>query len=266
MGQVSRTLSPFGRLLIAQRVVEQGWSVKVAADAAGISRQTAYRWVGRYLAGGVDGMRTRSSAPNNRPRALPRRQVEAVLRARRRTKRGPHFFAGELGLAPSTVYSVLRREGCSRLRDQDRPTGIPIRRRVITADHPGERMHVDVKKLARIPAGGGHRMLGRARGSANRRHAGQRGGGTDFIHSMVDAYSRVAYSEIHDDEKGRTCADFLVPAGMFFASLGVQIDEVMTDEAKNYTVSRDFAASLEELLARHKTTGPYHPQTCGKGL
>jgi transposase InsO family protein len=261
--QVSRTLSPFGRLLIAQRVVEEGWSVKAAADAAGISRQTAYRWVDRYLEGGVEAMRTRSSAPRGRPRALPRRKVEAILRARRRTKRGPHFFCGELGLAPSTVYGVLRRHGCSRLRDLDRPTAIPIRH-VITTDRPGERMHVDVKKLARIPAGGGHRMLGRPVGSANRRRAGRGGGGTDFVHSMVDAYSRVAYSEIHDDERGTTCAGFLVRAGTFFASLGVQIEEVMTDEAKNYTVSRDFADALDEVLARHKTTGPYRPRINGK--
>jgi transposase InsO family protein len=265
VGQVSRKLSPFGRLLIAQRVVEQGWSVKAAADAAGISRTTAYRWVDRYLEGGVDTMRDRSSAPKGRPRTLPRRKVEAILRARRRTKRGPHFFAGELGLAPSTVYGVLRREGCSRLRDLDRPTGIPIRRRVITADHPGERMHVDVKKLARIPAGGGHRMLGRQAARSNTERARKRGrAGTDYLHSMVDAYSRVAYTEALPDEKGTTCADFLVRAGTFFASHGVQIDEVMTDEAKNYTVSRDFAAALDELLARHKTTGPYRPRINGK--
>ena len=267
MGQVTRTLSPFGRLLIAQRVVELGWSVKAAADAAGISRTTAYRWVDRYLEGGVEAMRTRSSAPHRRPRALPRGRVDQILRARARTKRGPHFFCGELGLAPSTVYGVLRRHRLSRLRDLDRPTGIPIRRRVITADHPGQRMHVDVKKLARIPAGGGHRMLGRPAGTANTRRAapGRHGRiGTDYLHSMVDAYSRVAYTEILRDEKGTTCADFLVRAGMFFAALGVSIDEVMTDEAKNYTVSRDFHAALDGIAAEHKTTGPYRPRINGK--
>lgn len=264
MAHSSAKLTPYGRTLVAQRVIELGWSVKAAADAAGVSRQTVYRWVDRYLEHGADGMRDRSRAPHRRPRALPRHRVEAILRARRRSKRGPHFFAGGLGLAPSTVYGVLRREGLSRLRDLDRPTGIPIRRRVITADHPGERMHVDVKKVARIPAGGGHRMLRRARGSANRRRAGRRGGGTDYLHSMVDAYSRVAYTEVHSDEKGKTCADFLIRAGQFFAEHGVQIDEVMTDEAKNYTVSRDFADALGELLSRHKTTGPYRPRINGK--
>ena len=265
MGHCSPKLSQFGRLVVAQRVIEQGWSVKAAADAACVSRQTVYRWVGRYLEGGVDALRDRSRAPHNRPRALPRHQVDRILRARQRTKRGPHFFCGDLGLAPSTVYGVLRRHGMSRLRDLDRPTGIPIRRRVITADRPGERMHVDVKKLARIPAGGGHRMLGRQAGRANHyRVDRRRRGGTDFIHSMVDAYSRVAYSEILPDERGRTCADFLVRAGMFFAELGVQIEEVMTDEAKNYTVSRDFQAALDELLSRHKTTGPYRPRINGK--
>jgi transposase InsO family protein len=257
-------LSSYGRTLIAQRVVELGWSVKATAEAAGVSRTTVYNWVARYRSGGIDAMADRSSAPLRRPRALPRSEIKRILRARRRLKVGPHHLSDHLGRARSTIYDVLRREGLSRMADLDRPTGIRVRR-VITADRPGERMHVDVKKVARIPAGGGHRMLGRSVGKSNNWRAKKRGGGgNDYLHSMVDAYSRVAYTEVHADEKGKTCAGFLIRAGQFFADLGVSIEEVMTDEAKNYTWSRDFAAALLELLARHATTGPYRPWINGK--
>jgi transposase InsO family protein len=257
-------LSSYGRTLIAQRVVELGWSVKATAEAAGVSRTTVYNWVARYRSGGMDAMGDRSSAPLRRPRALPRRDVERILRARRRLKVGPHHLSDHLGRARSTIYDVLRREGLSRMSDLDRPTGIRVRR-VITADRPGERMHVDVKKVARIPAGGGHRMLGRSVGNSNNWRAKKRGGGgTDYLHSMVDAYSRVAYTEVQSDEKGATCAGFLIRAGQFFADLGVSIEEVMTDEAKNYTWSKDFANALLEVSARHVTTGPYRPWINGK--
>jgi transposase InsO family protein len=257
-------LSPFGRTLIAQRVVELGWSVKATAEAAGVSRTTVYNWVKRYRAGGLDAMADRSSAPMRRPRALPRRDVERIVRARRRLKVGPHHLSDHLGRARSTIYDVLRREGLSRMKDLDRPTGLRVRR-VITADRPGERMHVDVKKVARIPAGGGHRMLGRPAGTANtyRQHKNARAG-TDYLHSMVDAHSRVAYTEVLANEKGSTSAGFLIRAGAFFADLGVSIEEVMTDEHLSYTKSRDFADAMAAIGARHKTTGPWRPWINGK--
>jgi transposase len=161
-------LSPYGRTLIAQRVVELGWSVKATAEAAGVSRTCVYNWVKRYREGGIDAMADRSSAPRRRPRALPRREIERILRARRRLKVGPHHLSDHLGRARSTIYDVLRREGMSRMRDLDRPTGLRVRR-VITAERPGERMHVDVKKVARVPAGGGHKKLGRQAARRNQR-------------------------------------------------------------------------------------------------
>jgi len=258
----SAKLTPFGRTLIAQRVVELGWSVKAASEAAGVSRTTVYNWVKRYRSDGISGMCDRSSAPLRRPRALPRKEIERILRARRRLKVGPHHLSDHLGRARSTIYDVLRREGLSRMRDLDRPTGIRVRR-VITANHPGERMHVDVKKVARIPAGGGHRMLGRKAGSANNRRAHRRVG-RDYLHSMLDAFSRVAYTEVHADEKGATCAGFLIRAGQFFTDLGVSIDEVMTDEHLSYTRSVAVADALLELGARHKTTGAFRPWINGK--
>lgn len=259
-------LSPYGRTLIAQRVVELGWSVKAAAEAAGVSRTCVYTWVKRYRDGGIAAMTDRSSAPLRRPRALPRREIERILRARRQLKVGPHHLSDHLGRARSTIYDVLRREGLSRMSDLDRPTGLRVRR-IIDVDRPGERMHVDVKKVAQVPAGGGHKMLGRQatrrrQTLARRQRQGRRG--TDYLHTMLDAYSRVAYTEVHSDEKGPTCAEFLIRAGQFFADLGVTIEEVMTDEAMNYTHSRVFAEAIGALRAHHRTTGPYRPWINGK--
>jgi transposase InsO family protein len=177
-----------------------------------------------------------------------------------RDKTGPHQLGAKLGLARSTVYGVLRRHGMSRLWAGDRPTAIPVR---YVKDRPGELVHVDVKKLGRVPAGGGWRKLGRQAGSANTRRDRRRHT-KEFIHSMVDDCSRVAYSEILEDEQGRTCAEFLLRAGTWFAERGVRIDEVMTDEALNYTRSGDFKDALAAIGARHRTTGPYNPKLNGK--
>jgi transposase InsO family protein len=252
-------------LLLVERVLADGWTVLAAAQAAGVSRTTVYRWIARFRDEGVSGLVDRSSAPHRRPTTLPRREIDRIVRARRRLKHGPHRLAWELGRARSTIYGVLRREGMSRLKDFDRPTGARIRRSIPT-DHCGERMHVDVKKLGRIPAGGGHRMLGIEVGAINSRRAGKnRGGiGVDYLHSMVDAHSRVAYTEILRDEKGSTCAAFVRRAADYFQELGVRIEEVMTDQHMSYRISRDFAAALSAIGARHKTTGPYRPRINGK--
>lgn len=266
MAHPNARLLPCGRLLLVERVLEHGWSVMAAAQAAGVSRTTVYRWINRFQAEGVPGLLDRSSAPRRRPHALPRREIDRILRARRRHKRGPHRLVEHLGRARSTIYDVLRREGMSRLRDFDRPTGVRIRRTIPT-HHCGERMHVDVKKQARIPAGGGHRMLGRTAGIANSLRTGKGSlgrTGTDYLHSMVDAHSRVVYTEVLGDEKGPTCAAFLLRAGTHFRDLGVVMEEVMTDEAMNYTRSHDFAHALATLGVRHRTTGPYRPRINGK--
>ena len=265
MAHPNARLLPCGRLLLVERVLGDGWSVKAAAEAAGVSRTCVYRWIKRFRDEGIAGLEDRSSAPRRRPRALPRREIDRIIRARRMHKSGPHRLVERLGRSRSTIYDVLRREGLSRLRDFDRPTGTRIRR-CIPTDRCGERLHVDVKKLPRIPAGGGHRMLGRRTGIANSIRSGGGIGrtGTDFLHSMVDAHSRVAYTEILEDEKGPTCAGFLLRAGAHFRDLGIELEEVMTDEALNYTKSRDFAAAIEVLGVRHRTTGPYRPRINGK--
>lgn len=251
-------LTPLGRLLLVSRVLEDGWSVPAAAEALGVSRATAYKWLRRFADEGVDGLKDRSSAPLRRPRALPGREIERILRARRRLKVGPHRLGPELGFARSTVYGVLRRHGVSRLAHTDRPTGTPVR---FERERPGELVHIDVKKLGRIRPGGGWRMLGK---SATTRGGDGRGLGYDYLHVAVDDRSRYAYVEVHPDERGTSCAGFLIRTAEHFASLGVRIERIMTDQAKNYTLSTVFAQALERVGARHLVTRPYRPQTNGK--
>ena len=252
-------LTPAGRLLVVQRVLELNWSPAAAAEGMGVSRATVYKWIRRYLDEGAEGLEDRSSRPKRSPNALSAQQVKRILKTRRRDKTGPHQLGPKLGHPRSTVYGVLRRYGMSRLHDTDRTTGVPIRR--YCREHPGELLHVDVKKLGRIPPGGGHRMLGRPEG---RKYHKRVGAGYEFIHSAVDDCSRVAYSEILPDERGETCARFLLNAAAFFAGHGVRIERVMTDEALNYKRSVRFQMALLEIGAKHIRTGPYNPKLNGK--
>jgi transposase InsO family protein len=179
-----------------------------------------------------------------------------IVHLRRKHGLGPARIAGIVGLPASTVHAVLVRHGLNRLDHLDRATRAPIRRMEMT--RPGELVHVDVKKLARIPRGGGWRAHGRAvvRGQHHRTKVGHA-----FVHSAVDAYSRVAYSEVLDDEQSVTAAAFWLRAAAFFAALGVVVERVLTDNGGCYR-SRDFAAALGAV--RHSRTRPYRPQTNGK--
>jgi transposase InsO family protein len=248
-------LTVFGRQLLVDRIEVEGWAIAHAAAAAGVSRQTATKWLRRYRELGSDGLEERSSRPHRSPRRLPQETVEAILVTRHELGVGPHRLAPVVEVPRSTIGDVLRRHGLSRLADRDRPTGIPIR---YVREHPGELLHMDVKKLGRIPDGGGHRFRGRGHDTP-RAH-----GGYDYVHQVVDDMSRVAYAVIYPDERGTTCAAFLREAAAFFARLGVRIERVMTDNAKNYTRSRAFAGALDEIGARHLTTRPFRPQTNGK--
>jgi len=183
--------------------------------------------------------------------------VEArILELRRELRRGPHLVGGRLGIPPSTVHAVLRRHGLSRLARLDRVSGIPIR---YERSRPGELVHVDVKKLGRVPDGGGWRAHGR-----EIRPNRKRGPGYDFLHVAIDDHSRFAFVQVHPDERGTTCARFLIDALTFFADLGITVERVMTDNALNYTRSRDFKAALEALRVAHRRTANYRPQTNGK--
>ncbi len=249
-------LTALGRRLLVDRILVGGMAVAHAADMAGVSRQTAWKWVRRFEAEGEAGLEDRISRPHRMPRALPQAQIAAILAARHEHRFGPHRLAPIVGVPRSTIGDVLTRHGLSRLRDQDRATGIPIR---YVRERPGELLHIDVKKLGRIPDGGGHRVLGRVTGTPR-----SNGGGYDYLHVAVDDMSRVAYVAVFDDERGATCARFLLDAAAFFARHGVRIERVLTDNAKNYTLSKVFAAALAELGARHKVTRPFRPQTNGK--
>jgi transposase InsO family protein len=182
--------------------------------------------------------------------------VEArVCRLRQARKLGPARLGPILGLPASTVHRVLVRYGLNRLAFIDQPTGQVIRR--YERDHPGELVHVDVKKLGRIPDGGGHKVLGRRAGRARRSSMG-----FDYIHSVVDDHSRLAYSEIHADEKAATCAGFLRRAAAFFQSAGIdRIERVLTDNVWPYRKSFAWQQALADLGATGKLTRAYRPQT-----
>lgn len=249
-------LTVYGRSLLVHRVLVEGWRPAVAAEAAGVSRATVYKWLRRYRDEGEAGLQDRSSAPHRRPRALPVRQVRRILKFRRRSGYGPHRLAARLGCARSTAYAVLRRHGCSRLRDHDRPTRTVIR---YVRERPGELLHIDVKKLGRIPDGGGWRVRGR---SAEAR--ARRGQGYDYLHVAVDDCSRFAVVGVYPDERGETAAAFLRDAVSVLASHGVVVERVMTDRALAYTRSHAFQTALGAVGVRHLTTRPYRPQTNGK--
>ena len=248
-------LTVLGRQLLVDRITVDGMAVAHAADMVGVSRQTAWKWLRRYASEGLAGLEDRSSRPARSPRALPQVRIDAILTARHAHRFGPHRLAPIVGIPRSTIGDVLTRHGLSRLRDQDGPTGIPIR---YVRERPGELLHIDVKRLGRIPVGGGHRFRGRGDGTP-RSHAGY-----DYLHVAIDDMSRVAYVGPFGDERGTTCARFLLDAAAFFASHGVRIERVLTDNAKNYTRSHAFAAALSEIGARHKRTRPFRPQTNGK--
>ena len=248
-------LTVFGRRLLVERIELEGWPIAHAAAMTGVSRQTATKWVRRYRTEGLAGLEERSSRPHRSPRSLAPERVAAILAARHELGLGPHRLAPLVGTPRSTISDVLRRHGLSRLRDRDRPSGVPIR---YVRERPGELLHMDVKKLGRIPDGGGHRFRGRGNGTP------KSGAGYDYVHQAIDDMSRVAYVDAFDDERGPTCARFLREAAAWFARQGVRIERVMTDNARNYVDSRDFQVALADLRARHKRTRPRRPQTNGK--
>ena len=182
--------------------------------------------------------------------------MAAILRARTRRRYGPHRLAPLTGHPPSTIYAVLRRAGLHRLRDADRLTAAPVR---YVACHPGALLHVDHKKLGRVPPGGGHRVLGRAVAP----HHGRSNAGYEHLEVFVDDASRLAVVVPVADERGVSAARALETAAAEFATAGIRIERVLTDNGASYR-SRDFGAAVAALGARHKRTRPFRPQTNGK--
>ena len=254
-------LTPKARGKLACLVIEQGWTLRRAADRFQCSPATAKKWVDRYRARGEDGMVDVSSRPRRSPRRTPARTERRILALRFNRRWGPHRIAAHLHLARSTVGKVLVRYRMPRLACLDQGTGLPVRKLApqrYEHDKPGDLVHVDIKKLGRIPTGGGHRTLGRARGKRNR-HAGV---GYAYLHHAVDDHSRLAYSEILDNEKKETAAAFWLRSAAFFAAHGITIKAVLTDNGACYR-SKAFAAALGPQV-KHRRTRPYRPQTNGK--
>jgi len=243
-----------GRRRLCRRIELDGFTVAQAAESMNISRQTASKWWNRYRVAGVAGLEDRPCRPHSSPARTRARLERRVVALRQSRKLGPARLGGIVGLPPSTVHRVLVRAGCSRLAFMDRPTGQVVRR--IPTDHVGELVHLDVKKLAKIPRGGGWRVHGKGR-------CPRRGLGYAFIHSAIDAHSRLAYSEIHDDEQATTAISFFARAQAFYAAHGIRIERVLTDNGSCYR-SRDFEAQLLAAAIVHTFTRPYHPATNGK--
>ncbi|MCV7098986.1 IS481 family transposase [Mycobacterium palustre] len=253
----------YGRLLIVQRY-QVGWKQAHIADAMGISRKCVHTWISRYAAEGEKGLLDRSSRPHSSPRRTPAEVEQQVLAARDVHRRGQDWLGPELGVAARTVGRILRRHDVPYLSDCDPMTGVVIKASKATAvryerDRPGELVHVDVKKLGRIPDGGGWRVHGRSE------QVRGRGIGYDYVHSMVDDHSRLAYSEILPDEKGATCAGFITRAAAYFAAQGIpHIERLITDNHLSYRRSADVAAVIAQQQTKHIFIKPHCPWQNGK--
>jgi len=261
----SARLTVHGRLLIVQRH-RAGWPKAHIAAAMGVSRKCVRKWIDRFNAEGETGLRDRSSRPHRTPTKTPQEVERRIIELRRRERRGPEWIGAELGLPARTVSRVLARNALPRLAVLDPITGQVIRASKATAvryerARPGELVHMDVKKLGRIPDGGGWKAYGRGAEGITRDRSTKVG--FDFVHSMVDDHTRLAYSEVLTDEKGQTCAQFLTRAASYFARHGIgRIEAVMTDNAWAYKWSlREVVA---DLGARQIFIRPHCPWQNGK--
>lgn len=268
MSHRNARLNVRGRQLLVERVCEQGWAIAHAAKAQGVSRQCAHRWINRFREEGEAGLRDRSSRPHHCPSQTPVEVEEAIVVVRRAERRGQDWIGPELGVPARTVSRVLRRHGVPYLRECDPVHGEVIRASKTTTvryerDHPGELVHVDVKKIGKIPDGGGWKAHGRQMGSTGAKRRARIG--YDYVHSMVDDHSRLAYSEILPDEKGPTCGAFMLRAAEYFAAQGItQIERVITDNHWSYRRSTDVRDAIAALGAKHKFIKPHCPWQNGK--
>jgi len=262
LAHVNARTNVFARRLIVERVAA-GWPAAHVAEQLGVSRATVYKWVRRHAEAGDAGLDERSSRPRRMPARVSVKVEKRVLAARRRRRRGAVVIAAELGMNPSTVGRILARHQVPHLAAIDPITGERIRssrRSPNRYEHrlPGEMIHVDVKKLGRIPKGGGWRVHGR------KEEVRGRGNGYDFVHTAIDDHTRLAYSEIHGDEKDHTCAQFLHRALAWFASRGVRVRRVLTDNAKVYRLGTDWGWVCSAWQLKRRFTKPGCPWTNGK--
>lgn len=268
MSHANARTNVFARRLIVERVAA-GWPPAQVAEQLGISRATVYKWLRRYDEGGDAALSDRSSRPIRTPARTSAKVEHDVLAARRRRKRGAVVLAAELGLNPSTVGRILARHQVPHLAALDPITGEPVRssrRSPNRYEHrtPGSLVHIDVKKLGRIPAGGGWRLHGRdAAVSVANRHKKTRIG-YDYVHTAIDDYSRLAYTEVLSDEKDLTCAGFLHRAMAWFAAHGVRVRRLLTDNALVYRQGTNWGWVCTAWQLKRRFTKPGCPWTNGK--
>jgi transposase InsO family protein len=255
-------LSWSGRRRLAERVVVEGWTLKAAAEAAGVSVRCCRKWVGRYRLEGEAGLLDRSSAPRRVANRTPKERVELIVGLRRL-----RFTAAEiaelLAMALSTVSGILTRLGLGRLGRLGLEQPVRYER-----SRPGELVHVDVKRLGRIQGGAGKRVRDGLRKHYNPARIDAEGRrrltvGWECVHIAVDDHSRLAYAEVLPDEKTQTAIGFLQRASAFYARYGITIERLLTDNGSAY-VSALHAHACRRLGIRHLRTRPYRPQTNGK--
>ena len=264
---VNAALTPPHRFKVTQLVVDDGWPFIEVAARFQVSWPTVKRWVDRYLAD--ESMEDRSSRPRTSPNKASRAITKRCVSLRIRLREGPVQLALRLGIAPSTVHRILTCARLNRLSYVDRATGEPIRR--YERDHPGVLVHVDMKKFDNIPDGGGWRYVGRRQGERNRAATPEKPRskwhnprlGYAFVHTVIDDHSRVAYTEVHDDETAITAVAVLHRAVDWFADRGVTVERVLSDNGGAYR-SHLWRDTCEALSITAKRTRPYRPQTNGK--
>jgi transposase InsO family protein len=243
--------TPFGRAVMARRVLEEGWSVVAVASAFEVSTRTVRKWLARFGSEGDAGLQTRSSAPHLVANRLPAPWLAMIARLRRDYRMTGEEIAERLHLPRSTVAGHLARFGLGRLAALE--PSEPARR--YNRARAGELIHLDIKKLARFRRVG-HRITGDRRGQSE-------GAGWEFVHVAVDDASRLAFVEVLPDEQRQSVTGFLVRALRWFKSLGIRVERVMTDNGSGY-VSRLFRKACRMLRLRHLRTRPYTPKTNGK--
>ena len=262
-------LTPRARLKLAKLIVDEHWEIPRAAERYDVSWKTAKKWADRYQAEGSAGMADRSSRPHRQPSRTPVRVVRKIVHLRWKQRLGPVEIGVRLNMPSSTVHAVLVRCRLNRLTHIDRTTGEPIRR--YEHEHPGDLIHVDVKKLGRVPDGGGWRYVGRQQGKKNRAATPDKPRnrhhnpliGICYLHTVIDDHSRVAYVEARDDETKETATDVLRNAVAWFADRGVTVHRVLSDNGSCYK-SNLWRDTCHDLGITPKKTRAYRPQTNGK--
>jgi len=244
-------LTPRGREILISRL-ERGEHPMDVATAMGVSASTVYKWWRRYRAQGVAGLRDRSSKPNASPNKTPD-DIEAKVIALRKQRRIYHRIAAEAGVSKATVGRILTRHGLNRWRDL--VPAEPVRR--YERDKPGEMIHLDIKKLGRFNRPG-HRITSDRTGQSN-----SRGVGWEYVHVCIDDHSRIAFADIRPDEKKQSAIAALKAALAWYASLGITVERVMSDNGSCYK-SHAFREACNHLGLKHIRTKPYTPKTNGK--